>query len=129
MNFTGETIYQVRVGWLDSTDWEPQKSPTGQMAGLKPRVYGAKLLDVDGAYYLDAPVEVADGIGAGTATHLNDAGLPTIREAATQVLQSGSLDSLARSLRDAGASRVAGRASKALFACPYVRTAIEYLGP
>jgi hypothetical protein len=67
VNFTGHTIYRVRVGWIDAEDWSPQKSGTGQAASLKDYVYDYKLVDVFGAYLGDAPLyAVLDGIGAKT---------------------------------------------------------------
>jgi ScaI restriction endonuclease len=34
----------IRLGWLDHTDWIPQKSPTGQQSKIKPAAYEGKLV-------------------------------------------------------------------------------------
>lgn len=78
INFTGKVIYQIRRGWLDGEDWEPQKAPTGQMAGLKSYVYEYKLLPVPGRYYLHAPVGTLDGIGEKATRDLAALGIRTV---------------------------------------------------
>jgi hypothetical protein len=70
VNFWKDAIYRIRVGWIDPGDWEPQKSPTGQMAGLKEHVYRYKLINVPGPYYLEAPVFVLNGIGGKSINEL-----------------------------------------------------------
>jgi len=37
-------ITRIRFGWLDHTDWMPQKAPTGQQSRLKPYSEANKLL-------------------------------------------------------------------------------------
>jgi len=37
-------IRRIRFGWLDHTDWIPQKAPTGQQSRLKPYSEANKLL-------------------------------------------------------------------------------------
>lgn len=80
VNFWEQSIYQVRVGWLDAEDWEPQKSPTGQMAGLKDYVYKFKLLLVPGNYFLSTPIRVLDGLGETTCAELDNACLKTVED-------------------------------------------------
>lgn len=80
VNFFGASITLIRFGWIDSSDWEPQKSPTGQMAGLKATVYEHKLTIVPGKYVLDAPVIILPSVGHKTAEVLLKQGVRTIGE-------------------------------------------------
>jgi hypothetical protein len=68
----------LRFGWIDAEDWEPQKAPTGQMAGLKPGAYRYKLIDIPGVYRQEAPVIVLDGIGSKADEELRTAGVCTV---------------------------------------------------
>lgn len=36
-------IHMIRAGWIDASDWIPQKSDTGQSASLRQEVYDAQL--------------------------------------------------------------------------------------
>lgn len=63
VNFYGEILNLIRFGWIDGSDWQPQKSPTGQMAGLPDEVYASKLLPIRGNYTLYAPVGILDYMG------------------------------------------------------------------
>jgi len=78
INFYETTLNLIRFGWIDFDDWIPQKSPTGQMAGLSDNVYQNKLKIVDGDYRLNAPVQLIEGIGGKTAEYLNNAKIFTI---------------------------------------------------
>jgi hypothetical protein len=78
INFWEDAIFNVRVGWIDPGDWEPQKSPTGQMAGLKDDVYRYKLVSLVGGYCLTAPIFVLSGIGGKSAHELAEVGLSTV---------------------------------------------------
>ncbi|PLP98738.1 ScaI family restriction endonuclease [Cupriavidus pauculus] len=78
VNFYGRTLTLLRFGWIDSTDWQAQKSPTGQMAGLSPQVYQHKLLQIGGPYILKGPVQLVDGVGAKAAEELSAGGVNTI---------------------------------------------------
>ena len=80
VNFYERTLTLVRFGWIDATDWKPQVSPTGQMAGLPDAVYVHKLFPIPGEYQLDAPVELLAGVGEKTAAKFNACGLRTIRQ-------------------------------------------------
>lgn len=85
LNFWGEQIYRIRAGWIDPDDWKPQSSPTGQMAGLKDYVYDYKLVDLQGEYYLGAPIFVVQGIGNKTTQALKTGGVTTVRDVLTLV--------------------------------------------
>jgi len=78
VNFFNQTLTLVRFGWIDADDWDPQQSPTGQMAGLRPAVYQSKLLPIPGAYRQEGPVILLQGIGSQTARQLADLGIHTI---------------------------------------------------
>ncbi|WP_243336971.1 ScaI family restriction endonuclease [Anaeromyxobacter soli] len=91
VNFHGSAIFRVRVGWIDAEDWEPQKAPTGQMAGLKKHVYEYKLLEVPGDHYLGAPLRVVDGVGSKRLGTLADAGFQSVGDVALR-LQAAALD-------------------------------------
>lgn len=80
VNFWEESIYRIRVGWIDAHDWTPQNSPTGQMAGLKDHVYQHKLLSVQGDYYFSAPLVTVDGLGEKTCDELSLCGVRCISE-------------------------------------------------
>jgi len=80
VNFYDQTLTLLRFGWIDATDWQPQKSPTGQMAGLPPEVYQHKLLPIIGAYMLNDPVQLVEGVGARTAQELSVWGISTIND-------------------------------------------------
>lgn len=78
VNFHGQTLTLLRFGWIDSFDWQAQKSPTGQMAGLSPEVYQHKLLPIVGPYMLNGPVQLLGGVGAKAAEELSVGGVNTI---------------------------------------------------
>jgi len=78
INFHGQTLTRLRFGWIDADDWVPQKSPTGQMAGLGDDVYKYKLLTIPGPYILNGPVQLVNGVGEKAANDLAAAGLTTI---------------------------------------------------
>ncbi|NVJ15174.1 ScaI family restriction endonuclease [Myxococcus sp. AM010] len=78
INFLEKAIYQIRVGWLDARDWQPQASATGQMASLKPYVYEHKLVPMHGHYRLEASVRCLGGVGPKAGQALEQGGLRTI---------------------------------------------------
>ena len=80
VNFYKDKLTLIRFGWIDSSDWKPQKSPTGQMAGLTDDVYQYKLLAIPGDYTLEAPVQLLPGAGPGKAKKLADLNINTIRQ-------------------------------------------------
>jgi hypothetical protein len=79
VNFYRQTLTLLRFGWIDSSDWQAQKSQTGQMSGLLPVVYNHKLLPILGPYVLEGPVQLLDSVGAKTAEDLSANGVRTIR--------------------------------------------------
>jgi hypothetical protein len=74
VNFFGDKIYRVRVGWIDGADWKAQKSETGQMAELQDYVYSMKLVDVNGVYLEHTPLCVVDGVGGTTVSEMKSCG-------------------------------------------------------
>lgn len=80
VNFFAQALTLVRFGWIDADDWQAQKSPTGQMAGLGDDIYRYKLMPIRGAYMLDGPIQLINGIGAKAASDLAAIGVKTIRE-------------------------------------------------
>ena len=78
VNFFHQTLTLIRFGWIDADDWDPQLSPTGQMAGLKQAVYDKKLIPIPGTYRQHAPVLLLDGVGPSTVKHLAPLGINTI---------------------------------------------------
>ena len=78
VNFFGSILTLVRFGWLDATDWIPQQSQTGQMAGLGSEVYDYKLIPVPGSYRACGPVRLLRNVGERTDAMLNDLGIDTI---------------------------------------------------
>ncbi|MCF5893132.1 ScaI family restriction endonuclease [Aeromonas veronii] len=77
LNFYGQTMTLLRLGWIDQDDWIPQGSATGQAATLKPEVYTNKLVPIFGPYMRQSPIQLLDGIGARTANYLNINGIYT----------------------------------------------------
>lgn len=80
VNFYGQTLTLLRFGWIDASDWQAQKSPTGQMAGLSQEVYEYKLLPILGSYMLDGPVQLIEGVGGRASEELSILGVRTIRD-------------------------------------------------
>jgi len=78
VNFFEQTLTLLRFGWIDADDWNPQESPTGQMAGLKKSVYDCKLIAIPGAYRQHAPIILLDGVGPKTADEFDKIGIHTI---------------------------------------------------
>ena len=80
VNFFGEQLNLIRFGWIDSSDRKPQKSPTGQMAGLEDNVYQYKLMPIKGTYTLRAPIALLQGVGGKTAQACATIGIMTIAD-------------------------------------------------
>lgn len=66
VNFYRESIYLIRFGWIDFSDWTGQSAASGQAATLSDEAYMYKLKTINGSYRLDAPVTVLSGVGPGT---------------------------------------------------------------
>lgn len=80
VNFVGPVLTLIRFGWIDASDWKPQASPTGQMAGLSDAVYRLKLLPIPGDYRTAAPVALLNGAGPAAVAALHKLGIRTIRD-------------------------------------------------
>jgi len=78
VNFFKTSLTLIRFGWIDASDWKPQASPTGQMAGLSDDVYRYKLVPISGSYELQAPVGILPGIGFKMAADLAVKGITTV---------------------------------------------------
>jgi hypothetical protein len=97
VNFFKKGLSLIRFGWIDASDWQPQASPTGQMAGLPDDVYRYKLVQLSGTYQLLAPVGVIPGVGARMIADLAFQGITTIGDLLTF---RGSLPKKAERIRD-----------------------------
>jgi ScaI restriction endonuclease len=80
VNFYRTTLTLLRFGWIDASDWKPQSSETGQMAGLSKEVYEGKLIIIPGDYRLDGPVELLNQVGKKTAAKFHARQIHTIRD-------------------------------------------------
>lgn len=80
LNFFGSKMTLLRLGWIDQDDWIPQGAETGQAAILKPDVYKYKLVKIPGAYRLQSPVQLLNGVGGKGAAKLNQIGIYTIED-------------------------------------------------
>lgn len=80
VNFFGNQLNLLRFGWIDHDDWKPQKSPTGQMAGLSEEIYEHKLITVKGDYLLDASIQLLEGIGQKASNQLAKMNIFSIRD-------------------------------------------------
>ncbi len=80
VNFFGMSLNLIRFGWIDHSDWKPQRSPTGQMAGLTEEVYYYKLVPIRGAYLSASAVWLLKGIGKAAASKLSQQGVHTIAD-------------------------------------------------
>jgi len=83
INFFGTTLNLIRFGWIDHSDWKPQKSPTGQMAGLSDEVYKYKLITIRGEYRLASPIFLLEGVGKKLADILAQEGILTMENLLT----------------------------------------------
>ncbi|MCI0486381.1 MAG: ScaI family restriction endonuclease [Blastocatellia bacterium] len=79
-NFYEKTLTLLRFGWIDASDWKPQRSPTGQAASLSNEVYQHKLVEIEGDYRLNAPVALIEGVGPKTARIFASENITTIHE-------------------------------------------------
>lgn len=80
INFFNQTLTLIRFGCIDLSDWQPQKSQTGQMAGLPDYVYDTKLIEIQGNYRLKSPVQLLPGVGPKTAAKLNQLGIKNFQD-------------------------------------------------
>jgi hypothetical protein len=78
VNFFGQALTLIQIGWIDSEDWNPQKAATGQMAGLKQEVYDYKMIPIPRKYRQHAPVTLLDGVGAKTDELFAELGIQSI---------------------------------------------------
>lgn len=80
VNFVGNIITLLRLGWIDQEDWVPQGAETGQAAVLKNEVYKYKLVEIPGLYRLQGPVQLLNGVGKQGAAKLKYHGIDTISD-------------------------------------------------
>lgn len=69
LNFYGQTMTLLRLGWIDQDDWIPQGAQTGQAAILKQEVYEHKLVPIIGSYMRQSPILLLKGIGKQSAQY------------------------------------------------------------
>ena len=81
VNFHEDKLNLVRFGWIDGKDWVPQKSQTGQMAGLSSEVYDGKLIPIQGEYTLGAPLLILNGVGKNVADQCSELGINSVNDA------------------------------------------------
>lgn len=77
LNFFGQAMTLLRIGWIDQDDWVPQGKQTGQAAVLKPEVYQHKLINILGPYMRQSPIQLLKGIGAVSALYYQQNGVHT----------------------------------------------------
>lgn len=80
LNFFGNKITLLRLGWIDQDDWKPQGAETGQAVVLKPEVYNYKLVEIPGSYRLQSPAQLLNGVGWKSASKLQERGINTISD-------------------------------------------------
>lgn len=78
VNFYGRVLTLLRFGWLDVSDWKPQKAATGQAASLSKEAYQHKLVVIPGDYRLGAPIGILEGVGAKRAKEFAEESVATI---------------------------------------------------
>jgi len=80
INFYGQTMTLVSIGWIDKEDWNCQEAESGQAATLSSDIYAHKLIKIHGAYQLDSPIQLLDSVGPTTLKILEDASIHTFRD-------------------------------------------------
>ncbi len=80
LNFYGQKMTLLRVGWIDQDDWVPQGAQTGQAAVLKQEVYDYKLINIIGDYIGESPIQLLKGIGGKSLLHFHQNGLYTFND-------------------------------------------------
>ncbi|HAS6307543.1 TPA: ScaI family restriction endonuclease [Vibrio vulnificus] len=80
LNFTGQSLNLIRLGWIDQEDWVPQGSETGQAATLHPDVYTYKMVEINGSYRQETPVRLLQGVGDKSASTLEELGINTLKD-------------------------------------------------
>lgn len=126
INFFQDKLCQVRVGWIDASDWVGQKSQTGQMASLKDEVYHHKLLTVFGPYAIQAPL-VSVGVSEDPEAILQQAAICStgdlarcLRNRGIEHVNPGCVAGIAKVLTEAGLSKAQGtRVAKLLTGSVY----------
>ena len=94
----------LRFGWIDGTDWQAQRTSSGQQATLNDNVYKCKLKVVKGAYLRQNRVETVKQIGPKIAEKYRNAGIVTIEDLlTTEAVEDSSL--VRRQGRDREAAR------------------------
>ncbi|MBM4796789.1 ScaI family restriction endonuclease [Vibrio parahaemolyticus] len=80
LNFYGQTMTLLRLGWIDQDDWVPQGAQTGQAAVLRPEVYQHKLIEIRGSYIGQSPIQLLKGIGPKAVEHFHANGIYTFMD-------------------------------------------------
>jgi hypothetical protein len=80
LNFYGQAMTLLRIGWIDQDDWVSQGSETGQAATLKKEVYDHKLLPIYGNYMNQSPIQLLHGIGPKLAAYLHQNNVYTFKD-------------------------------------------------
>ena len=80
INFVGQILTLVRLGWIDEDDWVGQTTESGQASTLKKEAYQYKLIEINGEYRLISPIELLYGVGESFKKKFNQEGLYTFND-------------------------------------------------
>ena len=84
INFSGQILTLLRIGWIDQDDWIAQGAETGQAAKLRPDVYTYKLIEINGSYRKKSPIQLCNGVGlranSTVRKHCNKLGVFTFKD-------------------------------------------------
>lgn len=80
INVHKHQIQEIRFGWIDPTDWQAQKSASGQKAELSKIAYHNKLVLLEGDYLWKAPVLNIKGIGPQAVARFNSLGVHNLEQ-------------------------------------------------
>lgn len=80
INFTGQNLNLIRLGWIDQYDWVPQGAATGQAATLHPDVYTHKMVEINGSYRHSTPIQLLNGVGPKARQAINDLGIFSVKD-------------------------------------------------
>jgi len=78
INYTGQTINIIRLGWISGGDWVGQRAASGNSSKLSRETYGTKLRVLRGDYQRAADIRVLTRVGK----KLYAAGIETVGQAA-----------------------------------------------
>ena len=80
INFVGQVLTLVRLGWIDKEDWRCQEAESGQASSLRQEVYDYKLIEINGEYQLNSPIGLLYGVGEKIELNLQSKGIFTFND-------------------------------------------------